>query len=331
MYKIIKQLDESKSASGDIPTKIIKDTVDICKNKITDCFNTSIYDCNFPNLMKFGDVTPVFKKDDKTKKENYRPICILSPFSKVFERILSNQISSFMKGKLSDNLCGFRKGYNTQHALLNLLENWRYHLDNKEIVGAIFCDLSKAFDTLPHDLLIAKLEAYGFGYNSLKLIYDYLSNRKQRCKVGSAYSTWLDILAGVPQGSVLGPLLFNIFINDLFDFVQESDICNFADDNSIYASGKTIEEVVSKLENDMLITMEWFHNNCMAANPKKFQLMFLGTKQFSKKCLNIDGNICVSNKCVLLLGINIDWKLNFNKHVNVICAKAASKLKTLYR
>ena len=164
-----------------------------------------------------------------------------------------------------------------------------------------------------------------------KLIYDYLTNRKQRCKVGSEYSTWQEVQDGVPQGSVLGPLLFNIFINDFFYFIHESDVCNFADDNSIYTSGKTIEEVTCKLERDMKIAMQWFRDNSMAANPKKFQLMFLGTKNIVKKCLNIDGNKCISTTSILLLGINIDWKLSFNNHVNVICSKAAAKLKALYR
>ena len=122
----------------------------------------------------------------------------------------------------------------------------------------ILCDLSKAFDTLPHDLLIAKLEAYGFGTNPLNFIYSYLRNRKQRCKVGSSYSTWLEILSGVPQGSVLGPIFFNIFINDLLLFVKDCDVCNFADDNTLYTSGKTLEEVIAKLERDMKITMTWF-------------------------------------------------------------------------
>ena len=331
VLKKVKQLDPSKSTSGGIPTKIIKDTIDTCNNKITDCFNASINECSFPNAMKLGDVTPVFKKDDKTCKKDYRPICLLTPLSKVFERILGHQINPFMNDKLSPKLCGFRKGYSTQHALLNLLGNWRGHLDNKEIIGVILCDLSKAFDTLPHDLLIAKLEAYGFSYDSPPLIYDYLTNRKQRCKVGSEYSTWQEVQDGVPQGSVLGPLLFNIFINDFFYFIHESDVCNFADDNSIYTSGKTIEEVTCKLERDMKIAMQWFRDNSMAANPKKFQLMFLGTKNIVKKCLNIDGNKCISTTSILLLGINIDWKLSFNNHVNVICSKAATKLKALYR
>ena len=331
VLKKVKQLDDSKSASGDIPTKIIKDTIDISVNKITDCFNASIHECSFPKAMKFGDISPIPKNNEKTSNVDYRPICTLTPLSKVFERILGDQINPFMNDKLSPMLCGFRKGYSTQHALLNLLGNWRTHLDNKEIIGVILCDLSKAFDTLPHDLLIAKLDAYGFSLNALHLIYDYLINRQQRCKVGSEYSTWQEVQDGVPQGSVLGPLLFNIFINDFFYFIQEANVCNFADDNSLYTSGKTVEEVACKLEREMKIAMQWFKDNSMAANPKKFQLMFLGTKSIVRKCLNINGNKCVSTTSVLLLGINIDWKLTLNKHVDVICSKASAKLKALFR
>lgn len=135
---------------------------------------------------------------------------------------------------------------------------------------------------------------------------DYLTHRKQRCKVGSVYSSWLDTLSGVPQGSVLGPLLFNIFINDFFIFIKECDVCNFADDNSLYTSGKTLEEVTSKLENDMKIAMTWFQNNSLSPNPKKFQLMFLGTNKITYKCLSINGNKCFSKTSIKLLGINID-------------------------
>ena len=132
----------------------------------------------------------------------------------------------------------------------------------------------KAFDTLPHDLLIAKLNLYGVSYHALEFIFDYLSNRKQRCKVGSAYSSWANITSGVPQGSVLGPLLFNAFINDFFHFIKKSSTTNFADNNTIYAYGKNLSEVIYKLEEDIENALDWFNINGMVANPDKFQFMF---------------------------------------------------------
>ena len=201
------------------------------------------------------------------------------------------QILSFIRPNLSDLLCGFREGYSTQHALIKMVEHCRVGLDNKNIVGMVLMDLSKAYDCLPHDLLIAKLEAYGFGMNSLRLLYSYLTARRQRVKINSNYSSWLDITSGVPQGSVLGPLLFNIFINDMLFFVKNSKVCNFADDNTLYATSKNLSEVLASLELDVGITLDWFETNLMVANPAKFKLMFLGLNQKHKLCLEINDKI----------------------------------------
>ena len=148
-------------------------------------------------------------------------------------------------------------------------------------------DLSKAYDCLPHDLLIAKLEAYGFNNDSLQLILSFLQSRYQRVKIGLYKSRRQKIKIGVPQGSVLGLLFFNIFINDLFLMNLKSEICNFADDNTIFAGGNTIQEIVIKLENDLGLLLDWFVKNGMIANPEKFQIMFLGLSD--QRCLNIGG------------------------------------------
>ena len=166
-------------------------------------------------------------------------------------------------------LCGFRKTHNTQHALFKLLHSWQKELD-QGFVGTVLMDLSKAYDCIPHDLLIAKLECYGIDKIGLSLILDYLSRQKQRTKIGSSYSSWYDIIRGVPQGSILGPLLFNIYINDLFFVIKLSEVCNFADDNTLYSSNKELELVFRNLESDLNNVLAWFNISSLKANPGKF-------------------------------------------------------------
>ena len=229
----IEALDNSKSNSGNIPTKIIQEAKEVICPYLTDCINATMDNCCFPDKLKEADVCAIHEKDDTCQKVNYRPISSLSAMSKIFERIMSEQINQFFLGILSSLLSGFRQGYNTQRALFRVVETWKKCLDTSGIAGTILMDLSKACDCIPDDLLIAKLEAYGFKKNALKLVYSYLTNRTQRAKIGSTYSSPQHISIRVPQGSVLGPLLFNIFINDLFYMELESEICNFADDTTI--------------------------------------------------------------------------------------------------
>ena len=138
-------------------------------------------------------------------------------------------------------------------------------------------DLSKAYDCLPHDLIIANFEAYGLSKSSLSLLLDYLTSRKQRVKIGSSYSVWNEIKRGFPQGSISGPLLFNVFINDIFIFIEKSELSNFADDNTIYNCGEDFN-ILENLKHDMKILLKWFRINSLQANPGKFQFMILGGK-----------------------------------------------------
>ena len=207
----------------------------------------------FPSELKLAEVTPGFKKLNCMNNENYRPVSLLSHMSKVFERILHNQLNDFMKDKLSNILTGFRQGHRAKHSLLIMIQKWKRALDENMKVAAIFMDLSKAFDNLNHRLLLAKLKAYGLQPTALKQMENYLTGRFQRTKVGNSYSSWSEIIAGVPQGSILGPLLFDIFLNDLLLYPEETFLSNYDDDNTLYSIGNTIESVKKALSNDFRI------------------------------------------------------------------------------
>ena len=208
------------------------------------CVENSI----FPSDLKVADVTLAFKKKSKTSKDNYRPISILPNISKIYERSLCNQMQTYFDNILSKYQCEFRKGFNAQHCLVSMIEKWKESVDNGGAFGALMTDLSKAFDCLHHELLIAKLDAYGFDIKSVKLIQQYLSNKKQRVKVGNAYSSWREIFYGIPQGSILGPLILNIFLCDLFYFPEGVAVASYADDTTPYSVSKTNDLVMKEIE-----------------------------------------------------------------------------------
>jgi hypothetical protein len=235
-----------------------------------------------------------------------------------------------MESKFSPFLTGFRKNNSTQQALLKLIESWKTFLNKGFLVGTLIMDLSKAFDTLNHDLLIAKLSAYGFDKNSIIFIKSYLTGRQQRCKINNIFSAWLAIKTGVPQGSILGPLFFNIFINDLFFSIDKCNICNYADDNTLYSGRKYLHQVISDLKHDFTNLNKWFFDNSMVLNPEKCHFMLLGHNGEVPDF--VYGDIILKNsKIEKILGITIDHKLNFEQHVKNICIKSNQKLCALSR
>ena len=180
-----------------------------------------------------------------------------------------------------------------------MLDKWNKAIDNGKLAGALLTDLSKAFDCLNHELLIAKLEAYGFDQSSLSYIYSYLSDRKQRTKVNNSYSSWSNVKSGVPQGSILGPLFFNIYLNDIFYFVNKCDITNYADDTTPYAVGTTMDTLLNSLEKDTKILIKWFRDSYFQLNADKCHLLI---SNHSKDILiNVEDEIIECSSSVKLL------------------------------
>ena len=330
MIQEINNLDSKKSGTFmNIPVKRLKEVVDIVAAPLSQIWKSEIVQGRkFAEQLKRGDITPLHKKLENILKENYRPVSLLPVVSKLFERIMQKQMKTFIDNFLSTSLCGYRKGYNTQYALLAMIEKWKKSLDGKRgYAGAILMDLSKAFDTINHELLIAKLEAYGFGDSALETMQSYLSDRWQRTKVNSSFSTWRELLCGVPQGSVLGPILFNIYLNDLF--YELYDVCNFADDTTLYACDIELENVISQLEDNALTAILWFENNYMKLNESKCHFLTSGSSEHL--WIKVGCERIWESQSEKLLGMIVDKNLSFESHLKTLCKKVNQKISALAR
>ena len=332
---LLSKINPNKSTGDDcIPPKIVKIAANSLTLPMTNIVNASIKCQTCPSSAKSAAISPIFKSVDRSIKSNFRPLSVLPTFSKIFENVIKDQISSYFENYLSVYLTAYRKNFSSQHMLIRLIESWKKQLDSSNVVGAVLMDLSKAFDCIPHDLLIAKLHAYGFDTSGLCYIYSYLKGRMQSVRINNVYSIYLMILSGVPQGSILGPIFFNIFISVFILFLKKSDLFNFADDNTLSAFHKIMSELVSMLEKDCDIAVDWLEFNHMLANPSKFQAIFL-SKDKKQRTLNVPINIkdktIYSEASVKLLGIKIDDNLTFDLHIANLCKKSSGQLNQLLR
>ena len=330
---ILKIINPTKATGYDlIPGKLIRIAHRELSAPLCHIINTSINLRSFPGIMKCAEVSPVYKNTDNLKKNNYRPVSVLTAISKTYETVLNDQVVNHFRALFNDLLSAFMKLYSCQTLLLRFIEDLKSALDKNMKSGAVFMDLSKAFDCLPHGLLVAKLHAYGLSTAACHLMFSYLKGRRQRVKISNSRSSWKLLTKGVPQGSILGPFLFNVFMNDLFLFIQNCKLYNYADDNSMIYSTPDINAILTNLKHDCRNAIKWFGDNSMKANPDKFQFMVLSSDPLEQQKIEIESDITLlSESRVKLLGVIIDDRLQFNDHISAMCCRAARQLNALAR
>ena len=239
----LSDLKNNGKGANTISSIALKNNKHTLSEILSHLFNNCISDGYFPVELKDGCITPIYKGGQKNEFNNYRPVCSLLPFSKIFERVLYNRMISYIDKQniLSKNQFGFRKGLSTENAVINFIDKIYTGLEKRQHTAAIFMDLSKAFDVLDHQILAIKLEHYGFRGKFLELILNFVSNRNYFVNVNGMRSESRTVNIGVPQGSTLGPLLFLLYINDMCNSSSEFDFTLFADDTTLSMSGDNLD------------------------------------------------------------------------------------------
>ena len=315
---------ENNSVSDSILTP---DVIECCRN-VDDVMNTSYESTIESQLIGeeqiYHDVTGTSQDSQIIEEQRSQyEILINCGYSPSVVRYTLKTINTTIN-------TGYRKNFNCQVALVSMIEKWKMARDKGENAGGVLMDLSKAFDTINHELLIAKLHAYGFGIDALKIIHSYLSDRWTRTKIDGSYSTWKEILSGMPQGSVNGPKWFNIYINDLFFLFINTEVCNIADDSTPYACNANLRLLLQHLESDVASAIMWFDANYMKLNQSKCHFL-ISTNSPEHLWIQVGEQVIWESLYKKLLGVTIDNDLKFTQHIQDICKKAGAKVTALAR
>lgn len=331
VYSIVQKLDSKKSAGHDgVGARIVKKTICNIVTPLVSIFNTSFLTGTVPNNLKIAKVIPIFKKDNPELFSNYRPVSVLTIISKILERLVFNRCIKFINDNniLHNRQFGFRPNHSTYMAVIDLINNITNAVENDCYTVGVFLDLSKAFDTINHDILIDKLNYLGFRGIVNDWFRDYLSNRKQYVCYDSTISSLKPITCGVPQGSILGPLLFILYINDLPSSSSKLDFVVYADDTNLFYSHKDIHRVEEVFNEELTHVCNWFNANKLSVNAKKTNFMLMGTAKNTHSAIVIDvklnGSSLTRVTNTVFLGMHIDenitWKCHID-HIISVCSR----------
>ena len=336
--RYLSKVDATKVNGPDmIAARVIKKCAPEIAEPLSNLFNSSFLNSRLPSQWKEANVTPVFKKDDRSSPTNYRPISLLCIISKVMEAIIADDLRNFLfsNNLISQRQFGFRPGHSALDMLISLTQRWSDALNNKWEVRAVSLDISRAFDTVWHPALLSKLRSIGVDGTLLAWISDFLVGRRQRVVLDGASSNFRNISAGVPQGSVLGPVLFLVYINDLGQSL-ENDLFLFADDSTLFRIIRTPADRVAAAESlnrDLNRILEWSRTWNMSFNPAKFQAITFSFKDqcFPQPPLCFSGFSIHDSKTFKILGITLSPKLSWKEHLTTVAERANRQLGALRR
>ena len=335
ILKLISELKLTRTDLYTMPVRYFKLFSDLLVYPLCKIVNSSFSNGIFPNCLKIARVIPIYKNGNAEDPTNYRPIATLPYLSKLFERAIHNRIVNFSdKHSLITNCqYGFRKNLSTLEPLVELSETICSSLDDKKFHANAFIDLKKAFDTINHQILFSKLECYGIRGQPLKFIRDFLTNRFQYVEVNSCKSECKEIKCGVPQGSILGPLLFLFYINDIVNVTKNSQVLLFADDTVLSCSDSDYCNLVESINNDLHEVSKWTLSNRLTINVEKTSVLLVSKRGFDpdSECFRMNNyslNICLQYK---YLGIFIDKNLTFNSHIGYIVGKISRLTGIFYK
>ena len=336
VYELLRKVDARKATGSDgVPGSLLLATADIIAPSLTQLFNMSLKSGIVPRAFKLAEVRPLFQSGDPASPGNYRPVSLLPIISKILERIVQNQLQGQLSRvhALPDTQFAYRHGYSTEDALVVLTDTLLEARDRRQVSGVCFLDLSKAFDKVSHERLIQDLFALGVTGRPLRWLISYLSERTQRVCFGASSSTITSCSWGVPQGSVLGALLFNVYTRDVPQVAQSAATIQFADDVAVCCSADTTQAVASTLSTAVSSWAEWLEERGLILNEKKSQVLtvFPGRDAGPRVTVLCRSQALPTVTSAKYLGVIIDEGLNFQQHLKAITAKVSRKVGALWR